>query len=54
MDSVPQMGRFPGEGNGKVFLPEKSHRQRSLSGPWGCKRVGHNLATKQEQHIKSK
>ena len=31
-----------------VFLPEKSHRQRSLAGysPWGCKRVGHDLATK--------
>ena len=33
-----------------VFLPGKSHRQRSLVGysPWGCKRVGHNLATKQQ------
>ena len=35
-----------------VFLPEKSHGQRSLAGysPQGCKGVGHNLATKQ-QHI---
>ena len=34
-----------------VFLPEKSHGERSLAGysPWGCKRVGHDLATKQEQ-----
>ena len=34
-----------------VFLPEKSHRQRSLAGynPWGHKRVRHNLATKQKQ-----
>ena len=33
-----------------VFLPEKSHGQRSLVGynPWGLKRVGHHLAT--EQH----
>jgi len=29
-----------------VFLPGKSHGQRSLVGysPWGCKKVGHNLA----------
>ena len=32
-----------------VFLPGKSHGQRSLVGysPWGRKRVRHNLATKQ-------
>ena len=32
-----------------VFLPEKSHGQRSLMGysPWGHKRVGHGLAAKQ-------
>ena len=31
-----------------VFLPGKPHAQRSLAGysPWGCKRVGHNLAIK--------
>ena len=31
-----------------VFLPGKSHGQRSLEGysPWGCQRVGHDLATK--------
>ena len=30
-----------------VFLPGKSHGQRSLVGysPWGCKRVGHDWAT---------
>ena len=35
-----------------VFLPGKAHGQRSLVGssPWGHKRVGHDLATKQEQH----
>ena len=34
-----------------VFLAAKSHRQRSLAdySPWDCKRVGHNLATKQQQ-----
>ena len=33
-----------------VFLPGKSHGQKSLEGysPWGHKRVGHNLATKQQ------
>ena len=32
-----------------VSLPGKSHGQKSLEGysPWGHKRVGHNLATKQ-------
>ena len=32
-------------------LPGKSHEQRSLAGynPWGCKRVRHDLATKQQQ-----
>ena len=34
-----------------VFLPGKSHEQRSLAGysPWYHKRVGHSLATKQQQ-----
>ena len=34
-----------------VFSPGKSHGQRSLAGysPWSCKRVGHDLATKQQQ-----
>ena len=33
------------------FLPGKSHGQRSLVGysPWGLKRVGHDLVTKQQQ-----
>ena len=37
-----------------VFLPRKSHGQRSLAGygPWGHKRVGHDLATKQHQPTK--
>ena len=34
-----------------VFLSGKSHGQRRLEGyhPWGHKRVGHDLAAKQEQ-----
>ena len=33
------------------IFPGKSHGQRSLVGysPWGCKRVGHDLETKQQQ-----
>ena len=51
---IPGSGRSPGEGNGNEsqysFL-EKSHGQRSLVGysPWGCKRVGYDLMTKQQQ-----
>ena len=44
----PWVGKIPWKRKWQptlVFL--KSHRQRSLAGysPWGCKRVGHNLAT---------
>ena len=33
------------------LLPGKSHAQRSLAGycPWGHKRIGHNLVTRQQQ-----
>ena len=36
-----------------VFLPGKSHGQRSLVGysPWGRKRVRHGLATKQQSLV---
>ena len=36
-----------------VFLPGESHGQRSLAGysPWGFKRAGHDLATKQQQQV---
>ena len=36
-----------------VFLPGKSHGQRSLVGyhPWGCKRVRHDLSTEQQQWV---
>ena len=35
-----------------VFLPGKSYGQRSLVGcsPWGHKRMGHDLATKQQKY----
>ena len=37
-----------------VFLPGKSHGERNLVGysPWGRKRVGHNLATNQQDQRK--
>ena len=36
-----------------VFLPGKSHGQKSLAGysPWGCKRVGHDLTIEQQRKI---
>ena len=36
-----------------VFLPRKSHEQRSLAGysPWGCKIVRHKLTTKQQEFL---
>ena len=49
---IPGLERSPGEGNGKPLqYTGKSHGQRRLSGccPWGCKRVKHDLATKQQQ-----
>ena len=44
---MPESGRSPGEGNGNipVFLPGKSHGQRSLVGSVGLQRVRHDLAT---------
>ena len=52
-------GRAPGEGKSQptsVFLPGESQGQKSLAGysPWGCKRVGHDLATKQQQSQREK
>ena len=48
------VGLIPGEGNDNPLQYPclgTSHGQRSLVGfsPWGCKRVGHNLVTKQQQ-----
>ena len=36
----------------QIFLPGKSHGQRSLVGysPWGHKRVRNNLASKHQQY----
>ena len=50
--SIPGSGRSPGGGEWQpnlVFLPGKSHGQRSLAGLWsiGSQRVGHGLVTEQ-------
>ena len=55
----PWAGKSPWRGKRQptpVFLPGKSHEQRNLAGPggpWGCKRVGYGLATKQQQRLYS-
>ena len=54
MGLIPGSGRFPWRRKWQptlVFLPAKSHGQRSLAGksPWGPKRVRYDLTTKQEQ-----
>ena len=49
MGSIPWSERSPGGENDKpLWYSGKSHGQRSLKGcgPWGHKRVAHNLATK--------
>ena len=56
---IPGSGRFPWRRKWQptsVFLPGKSHGQRSQVdySPWGLKRVGHDLATKQQQVIQNK
>ena len=48
------IGKIPGRRKWQptlIFLPEKTHGQRSLAGysPWGRKRVGHDLVTKQQK-----
>ena len=53
LGSIPGSGRSPGEGNGNPLqysCLEKSHGQRSLVGnsPWGCKRIQHDLVTKEQ------
>ena len=52
MDSISGSGRSPGEGNGNPlqWFFWKAHGQRSLAGcsPWGSKRAGHDLPTKQQ------
>ena len=53
---IPGLGRFPGEGNGNPFqysclgnLMDRGQKNLEGYSPWGCKTVGHDLATKQQQ-----
>ena len=53
----PWLGKIPWRRKWKsipVFLPGKSHGQRSLAGcsPWGWERVRHDLVTKQQQSLR--
>ena len=52
----PQLGKIPWRRKCQptpVFLPRTSYGQRSLAGysSWGCKRVGHDSATQQQQLV---
>ena len=52
--SIPGLGRYPGKGNGNPLQHSclgNSMDWRSLMGysPWGCKRLRHDLVTKQQQ-----
>ena len=54
--SIPGSGRSLGEGNGNPLqyaCLEESHGQRNMVGYslWGCRRVGHDLATKKQQFV---
>ena len=52
-DSIPGKRKIPWRRKWQptpVFLPGKTHGHSSLAGPWGCKRVRHDLATKQQHY----
>ena len=55
MGLIPGLERSPGGGNSNPLQYSclENPRQRSLVGcsPWDCKRVRHNLATKQQHTI---
>ena len=52
--SIPELAGFLEEelATHSSVLAWEIPRKTSLAGssPWGCKRVGHNLATKQQQY----
>ena len=55
-DSIPRSSKMPWRRKWQptpVFLPAKSHGQKSLVGysPWGCKSVGHDLVTRTKHTI---
>ena len=56
MGSIPGLGRSPGEGNGNPFQysclgnPMNRGAWQATYSLQGCKRLGHDLATKEQQH----
>ena len=55
LGSIPGSGRFPGVGNGNPYQYSCLGNPMDRGGlagytPWGNKRVGHNLATKQHNN----
>ena len=55
--SILGLGRSPGEGNGNpalVFLPEKSHGQRSLAGSMGHKELDTTEQLRMHAHVYQK
>ena len=53
MSLIPVSGRSPGGEHGnppQYSCLENPYGLRSLAGPWGHKRIRHDLATKQQQH----
>ena len=50
--SIPVLGKSLGEGNGNPIHFSCLENPMAGYSPWGLKRVGHNLATKQ-QHATS-
>ena len=55
LGSIPASGRSPGEGNGNPLqfscLGNPWTEKPGGHSPWGRKRVGHDLATKQQLQI---
>ena len=51
--SIPGSGMSPGEGNGNPlqypYLENLMDRRLAGYSPWNCKRVRHDLGTKQQQ-----
>ena len=51
---ITVLGRYPGEGNGnplQFFVWEIPWTEEPGElHPWGCRTIGHNLVTKEQQH----
>ena len=47
--SIPGSGRSPGNGNGNPL--QYSCLETPMDSPWGCKRVGYKIETKQRRVV---